>query len=68
MKKGYTPKGKLGSGSRFKAVTGSVASEYLKKGYSASKAKEIGTAVAAKAGRAKYGNKKMASLSKGGKS
>ena len=66
--KGYTPKGKLGSGSRFANVSGSVANEYVKKGYSAKKAASIGAAVAANAGRAKFGAKKMASLSAGGKS
>lgn len=67
VKKGYTPQGKLGSGSRFKAVSGGVASQYIKKGYSAAKAKQIGGAVAANAGRAKYGNAKMAKLAKSGK-
>lgn len=67
MNKGYTPKGKLGSGSRFGSVSGSVASEYVKKGYSAKKAESIGAAVAAKAGRKKYGGSKMAKLAKGGK-
>lgn len=67
FKKGYKPKAKLGSGQRFAAVSGSVANEYLKKGYSPKKAAQIGGAIAAKAGRAKYGNKKMAILAKKGK-
>lgn len=67
LKKGYTPKGKLGSGSRFQAVSGNVASEYVKKGFSPQKAKQIGGAIAAKAGRKKYGNKKMASMASAGK-
>lgn len=67
FKKGYTPKGKLGTGSRFAAVSGNVASEYLKKGYSPKKATQIGGAIAAKAGQAKYGVKKMANLAKKGK-
>lgn len=67
MKKGYKPKGKLGSGSRFAAVSGSAASEYMKKGYSPKSAARIGAAIAAKAGRKKYGNNKMASLARGGK-
>lgn len=67
VNKGYKPKGKLGSGSRFKAVSGSVQSEYIKKGYSPQEAAKIGGAVAAKAGRAKYGKSKMAKLSAAGK-
>lgn len=66
MNKGYTPKGKLGSGSRFGSVSGSVASEYVKKGYSAKNAASIGAAVAAKAGKKKYGSGKMAKLAKAG--
>lgn len=66
FKKGYNPKGKLGSGSRFKAVSGSVSSQYMNKGYSPKKAEQIGAAVAAKAGQKKYGIKKMASLAKKG--
>lgn len=64
MKKGYTAKGKLGSGARFGAVSGSVASEYVKKGYSPKKAAQIGGAVAAEAGRKKFGASKMANLAK----
>lgn len=60
-------KGKLGDGSRFKKVSGSVAKEYEKKGDSPKKAKEIGAAVAAKAGREKYGAKKMASFAHKGR-
>ena len=60
-------KGKLGDGSRFKKLSGSVAKEYEKKGDSSEKSKKIGAAVAAKVGREKYGEKKMASLSKKGR-
>lgn len=67
MKKGYKPKGKLGSGSRFSAVSGQAANEYIKKGYSSKTAAKIGAAIAAKAGRAKYGNKKMSAMAKKGK-
>jgi hypothetical protein len=66
LKKGYK-KPPLGSGQRFAAVSGSVQSEYIKKGYSPKKASQIGAAVAAKAGRAKYGNEKMATMAKKGK-
>lgn len=55
-------KAKLGSGGRFAAVQGSVAQEYEKKGMSPAKAKAIGGAVAAKAGREKYGAKKFNKL------
>lgn len=65
--KGYTPKGKLGTGSRFSAVSGGVASQYVKKGYSPKKAASIGAAVAASAGRKKFGGGKMAKLSAVGK-
>lgn len=67
MQKGYTPKGKLGTGSRFSNVSGSVQSEYVKKGYSAKKAAQIGAAVAANAGRAAHGAKSMARMAKAGK-
>lgn len=67
FKKGYKPKGKLGSGSRFKAVSGPVASEYVSKGYTPKKAAKIGAAIAAKAGRAKFGAKKMTKLARAGK-
>lgn len=63
MKKGYNPKGKLGTGVRFAQVSGSSASEYIKKGYPAAQAEKIGAAIAAKAGRAKFGAKKMANIS-----
>jgi len=53
---------KLGSGKRFKALSGSVAAQYEKKGMSAEKAKKIGGAVAAMAGRKKYGAKKMTKM------
>lgn len=59
--------GKLGDGSRFKKLSGSVAKEYEKKGDSPKAAKRIGAAVAAKVGREKYGEKKMAKLSAHGR-
>jgi len=65
FKKGGEPK--LGSGERFKKLSGSVAQQYMKKGKSAEEAKKIGAAVAAVAGRKKYGPKKMASMAKAGK-
>lgn len=67
LKKGYQPKGKLGSGSRFKAVSGNVASEYVKKGFSAKKANAIGGAIAANAGRKKFGKAKFQGLAAKGK-
>lgn len=67
FKKGYKPKGKLGSGSRFAAISDSAASGYVKKGYSPKKAAQIGAAIAAKAGRTKYGNTKMSALAAKGK-
>lgn len=65
--KGYVPKGKLGTGTRFSNVSGSVSSEYVKKGYSAKKAAAIGAAVAASAGREAHGTKQMARYSAMGK-
>ena len=67
MNKGYQPKGKLGLGQRFGTVSGSVSSEYVKKGYSPAKAEAIGAAVAAKAGDNKFGKKKMAKMAVAGK-
>lgn len=67
FKKGYKPKGKAGSGARFAQVSGSVASQYMNKGYPTDKAEKIGAAVAAKAGRAKFGAKKMANWAAKGK-
>lgn len=58
---------KAASGERFKKLSGIVAKEYEKKGDSPTKAKEIGAAVAAKEGRAKYGKKGMEKLSKKGR-
>lgn len=58
---------KLGSGSRFKALSGKVAKSYEKKGMSASTAQRIGAAVAAKAGIARYGQKKMTKMAVKGK-
>ncbi len=58
---------KLGSGGRFKALSGGVAAEYEKKGMGAKKAEAIGAAVAAKQGANKYGQKKMTAMAKKGK-
>lgn len=67
VSKGYSPKGKLGTGTRFGNVSGGVAQEYVKKGYSAKKAAAIGAAVAAKSGRAAHGAKQMAKYASEGK-
>lgn len=58
---------KLGDGSRFKKLSGSVAKEYEKKGDSAKTSKRIGAAVAAKVGREKYGDSKMSKLAAKGR-
>ena len=55
-------KAKLGSGARFEAVAKKAAASYVKKGMPAAKAKAIGAAIAAKAGVAKYGQKKMTQM------
>lgn len=60
-------KPKLGSGKRFSSLAKSVASEYRKKGKSASQARKIAGAVAASAGRKKYGAKKFSSMAQAGK-
>lgn len=60
-------KPKLGSGARFKKLSGTVAKEYAKKGKSAKVAKKIGAAVAAKVGMKKYGKTKMMKMAKAGK-
>jgi hypothetical protein len=60
-------KAKLGSGQRFKKLSGSVASSYVKKGMSPAKAKKIGGAVAAKQGAKKYGQKRMTKMAVAGK-
>ena len=60
-------KPKLGSGARFKKLSGDVAAGYEKKGMSAKKAEAIGAATAAKIGREKYGAKKFATMTKKGK-
>lgn len=65
FKKGGQPK--LGSGERFKKLSGSVAEQYQKKGKSAEEAKRIGAAVAAKAGMKKYGKAKMSKMAQAGK-
>lgn len=64
MKKGYKPKGKLGSGVRFGSMTQQIKSEYLKKGYDSEKAEEIGAATAAKAGKKKFGKTNFQGLAK----
>lgn len=56
-------KAKLGTGARFAAIANKAAGEYESKGASSMKAKEIGAAIAAKAGRKKYGAKKFSKLS-----
>ena len=55
-------KAKLGSGAKFAAMSKDVAKSYMKKGVPAAKAKAIGAAIAAKAGAAKYGQKKMTQM------
>ena len=60
-------KAKLGSGAKFAAMSKDVAKSYMKKGVPAKKAEAIGKAVAAKAGIAKYGQKKMTQMAKKGK-
>jgi hypothetical protein len=60
-------KAKLGSGARFKSVMNKAAANYEKKGMSHEKAEEVGAAIAAKIGRAKYGAKKFSKLSAMGK-
>lgn len=60
-------KAKLGSGARFKSVMSKAAEGYEKKGMSHEKAEQIGAAIAAKVGRAKYGAKKFSKLSAMGK-
>ena len=55
-------KAKLGSGSRFAAMQNSAAAAYEKKGMSPEHAKEVGAAIAAKAGQKKYGVKKMTKM------
>jgi hypothetical protein len=60
-------KSKLGSGARFKALKGTVASYYQSKGKSPKEAARIGAAVAVKQGMKKYGKKKMQSMARAGK-
>jgi hypothetical protein len=60
-------KPKLGTGQRFATLSEQVAKQYISKGKSPAQAKKIGQAVAAIAGRAKYGTKKMSVLAKKGK-
>lgn len=56
-------KAKLGSGERFAEIENKAAKSYEKKGMSPEHAKEVGAAIAAKAGQNKYGVKKMSKLS-----
>ena len=60
-------KAKLGSGARFQALAKGAAAQYIKKGVPAKKAQAIGAAIAAKAGAAKYGQKKMTKMAVAGK-
>ena len=60
-------KARLGSGAKLAAMSKDVAKSYMKKGVPAKKAEAIGKAVAAKAGIAKYGQKKMTQMAKKGK-
>ena len=60
-------KARLGSGKRFKKLSGSVAAQYEKKGMSPKKAEALGNAVAAKSGRKRYGTKKMTKMAVAGK-
>ena len=59
MKKATGKKPKLGSGKRFKTLQEQLEEE--------GKSKESAKAIAASAGRAKYGNKKMNAMAKAGK-
>lgn len=67
FRKGYKPKSKLGTGTRFAALSGGVQEQYIKKGYPAKKAAAIGAAVAAKQGVAAHGKKQMSKWAKAGK-
>lgn len=60
-------KAKLGSGARFEAMKKSAAAFYEKKGKSPAKAMQIGAAIAAMAGKKKYGQKKMTAMAVKGK-
>ena len=60
-------KAKLGSGSRFAAIEKKAEASYMKKGMSPAVAKKIGAAIAAKAGTAKFGQKKMTKMAVAGK-
>ena len=62
LQKNNNMKAKLGSGSRFAAMQNSAAAAYEKKGMSPEHAKEVGAAIAAKAGQKKYGVKKMTKM------
>lgn len=58
---------KGGKMSKFDKLASSVAKSYMKKGKSATAAKKIGAAVAAKVGMAKFGKKKMTAMAVKGK-
>lgn len=60
-------KPKLGSGKRFKAIENKAEKYYEKKGKSKEEAKRIAGAIAAKAGRAKHGAKKMTKMAAKGR-
>jgi hypothetical protein len=60
-------KAALGSGARFAGIANKAAASYEKKGVPAAKAKQIGAAIAAKAGQAKYGVKAMSKMAQKGK-
>jgi len=62
VEKPYNMKPKLGSGERFAGIQNKAAEAYEKKDMSPEHAKEIGAAIAAKAGQKKYGVKKMSKL------
>lgn len=56
-------KAKLGTGARFAAMKNKAAAAYEGKGMKHEKAEEVGAAIAASAGRKKYGQAKMSKLS-----
>ena len=62
-----TKKPALGTGQRFSKLSGSVAKEYMAKGKTASEARRIGAAIAAKAGRKAHSPSVMTKLAVAGK-
>lgn len=58
---------KLGGGGRFAKLSSKVKQSEMKSGYNAKDATRIADATAAKIGRAKYGNKKMAQMAAKGR-